>query len=421
MSNLLPPLAPHQERAVEFILTHPYSICAVCMGGGKTRIAIEARKQLGLKAIVSCPSYLKLEWEQEIKKWDSGAKYFIDKGKVPESLSEYDIVVTSYGRLIHFEPFFESFDLVIVDEGQNMKNMAAKRTLDLHRLVYENSNKRVIVLSGTIIKNRVAEFYANICLCNYNPKLKDPRFLKEYPDAVEFADKFSYRKEYQIEIRNRRVNVLTWEGHKNVPELKEHLRPIYFKVAAEDFLKVKEVSKIVQVASKDIEGLAAEFMANEMNPDSVGGAAKRMSAEFTVDSTVKYVQDLLNITRRVIVYTDYVEVSERLAEAFGVPAINGNVPAIQRKLIANKFIEGLYPVLVATIPSFSTGVNLQCANHMVFNDVCWSAGDLEQAKYRIKRLGQEEICYYHYMSGSPQNSAILERLASKIETIKVVT
>ena len=88
MSNLLPPLAPHQERAVEFILTHPYSICAVCMGGGKTRIAIEARKQLGLKAIVSCPSYLKLEWEQEIKKWDSGAKYFIDKGKVPESLSD---------------------------------------------------------------------------------------------------------------------------------------------------------------------------------------------------------------------------------------------------------------------------------------------------------------------------------------------
>ncbi|RTL05267.1 DEAD/DEAH box helicase [Candidatus Dependentiae bacterium] len=417
----LSPIAPHQENAISFILRNPYSICAVSMGGGKSRIAIESRKKLGLKAIISCPSYLKLEWEQEIKKWDSGAKYFIDKGTVPENVDDYDIVVTSYGRLKHFEKHFPKFKLVVIDEGQNMKNMAAKRTIDLHRLVYENSIPRVVVLSGTIIKNRVAEFYANIALCNYNPKLKSSPFLEKFPDAVEFADRFSYRKEYSIEIRNRMVKILTWEGHKNVPELKEYLKGIYYKVSAEEFLTVKEVSKVVQISESEIEELAEEFEKMEMNPDSIGGKAKRMSAEFTIPSTISYVKDLLNVTDRVIIYTDYVEVCNRIAEAFGVPAITGEMQPLKRKAVANKFIDGKYQVLVATIPSFSTGVNLQCANHMVFNDVCWSAGDLDQAKYRIKRIGQKEICYYHYISGSPQNSAILEKLDSKIKTIGAVT
>lgn len=416
-------LKPHQKRALEFAIANRYSICSIDMGGGKTLVGLELSNHFKAPTLVICPAYLIDNWISEIRKWYKDTKIisaFRSKSEIYFPWDS-DIAIISYENCKAAEILFTWAKIVILDEGQYLKNMTSIRSESCHRFIYENNIKRLLILTGTPIKNRVPEFYSLIALCEYDPRRGESKFLQQFPEAISFADHFSHRREYEMTVNNRRIKVLNWEGYKNLPQLKQILSNKYFRVKSEEFLDVKEQELFIQISNHTVEGLIEEFESSEMNPDSVRGKAKRMSALAKVSDTIKYVKDLWNTVDRIVIYTDFVESCEAIAKAFEVSPITGKVQMSDRKKIADEFWANDRGILVATIASFSVGVNLQCASDMVFNDVCWSAGDLEQARYRIKRIGQENICRYHYMIGSPQDRYILETLEEKRKTIKDVT
>lgn len=416
-------LKPHQKRALEFAIANRYSICSIDMGGGKTLVGLALSDHFKAPTLVVCPAYLINNWISEIKKWYGDTKIISALRSKSEiyDLWDTDIAIISYENAKASEKLFIWAKIVILDEGQYLKNMTSIRSEACHKFIYENNTKRLLILTGTPIKNRVPEFYSLIALCEYDPRRGESKFLKDFPDAITFADHFSHRREYEMTVNNRRIKVLNWEGYQNLPQLKQILSNKYFRVKSEEFLDVKEQELFIQISNHTIEGLIEEFENSEMNPDSVRGTAKRMSALAKVPDTIKYVRDLWDSVDRIVIYTDFVESCELIAEAFDVPPITGKVPMEKRKEIADNFWASDKGILVATISSFSVGVNLQCASDMVFNDVCWSAGDLEQARYRIKRIGQEKICRYHWVIGSAQDKQILRTLEEKRKTIKEVT
>src|SRR3990167_4999511 len=112
--------------------------------------------------------------------------------------------------------------------------MDAKRTQYIHKNIFENSIDRLIITTGTPIKNRVAEFYSLLALCYYDPRIAKPEFLDRFPDSITFADHFSYRHEYTLEINNRFIPVVKWTGLRNVKELKSYLEGHYIRIKSEE-------------------------------------------------------------------------------------------------------------------------------------------------------------------------------------------
>jgi hypothetical protein len=314
---------------------------------------------------------------------------------------------------------------VLVHNCHNLKSMQAKRTEAFHRLVYENNIKRLLLLTGTPILNRVYEFYSLIALCNYNPEIKDSTFLKRFKSYVVFADHFSHRREFQMMVRNRRIKVVNWDGFKNVDELKTILKGIYIKFKAKDVLQdlPDKVFKDVLISNSEDKDLLAAFelMQSQDGMDRIQPTIKAISALSKVPFTVEYAKELLESVDKVIIYTDHVEAALALGRALRVKAITGATPMPERQRIANAFQNESDKILVATYGSFSTGITLTACSNMILNDMNWVPGVIEQAIGRILRIGQRSNCVIHRIFGSFTDQYISEKLGSKEETIKKVT
>jgi SNF2 family DNA or RNA helicase len=425
--SALSPLEEHQVRAIEYLLKNPYSIIALDPGLGKSRVLIEGREKLQCRCVVICPSYLIQNWVKEIRKWAPPERTItvFDEGKKIRKVTNTDYVITSYDLAQKAPQLFEWADMIGLDEGHALKSMKAKRTQFIHKEIYENSIKRVHILTGTPIKNRVQEFYSLLAICFYNPNAPDSRFLSLYPSEIHFADKFSIREEYKLELPDgRRIPIVKWNGIKNIDELKKWLDGKYIRIRDTDIRNSKPVRyKAVQVADMNQPELLGAFTQHFENEDagSVKPDIKLQAAEKKVPFTIKYVENLLEEVDCLLVYSDHVAPAQAIAKHFDTRAICGSMPAGMRSKMADEFQAGKGRILVATIGSLKEGKDLFRASHIVFNDYCWTPGDLKQVIKRIDRMGQKNTCTVHKILGSPQDSYISEVLEEKIKTIDKAT
>ncbi len=425
-----------QARAFPYALENPYSILALDPRLGKSRVVIEVREKLGGNCLVLCPAYLVLNWVKEIKKWAAPDVQItaIQKGKDIYEICDTDFAVISYDLAKKAENFFDWADMVVIDEGHNLKSMDAQRTSFVHRCVYEYAIPRLHILTGTPIKNRVKEFYSLLALTNYNPRVADSQFLDQYPSEIDFADQFSFRSQYNLEINGRTVPIVSWAGLKNEHELRQHLKGRYLRIRASETDLPPVMNKPVLISETPDEALIAAFNRYFYEDDiptyekerhhrtgSVLPEHKAMAAFKKAPFTIKYVEGLLEEVKCCVVYSDHVDAAEAIAQKFNVRALTGKVPANLRSELADKFQAGEGKILVATIGALKEGRDLFRANDIILNDYPWVPGDLTQVINRIRIVGKNTPCMVHEIFGSPQDEYIAEVLKSKIETIDAAT
>ncbi len=426
-----PEMFEYQSRAVTYAEQNPYSILGLEPGLGKSRCGIEIRESLKNNCLIICPSYLILNWVKEIRKW-AGEKSRITtftRGKDIYEPCDTDYVITSYDLVQKAEHLFEWADMLLLDEAHAIKSMKAKRTQFIHKSVYENSLKRVHLLTGTPIKNRVQEFYSLLALCYYEPDAADLKFLDLYPSEIDFADQFSKREQYTMEISGKWVTIVKWTGIRNVSELKKYLSGKYIRIKSSDVLNLPPiVYKSFQVSDVEDKQLLSSFnnyfnddsgdMEREERTGSVLPEHKAVAALKKVPFTIKYARDLLEETECILIYTDHVASAEAIAAEFGVEAITGKMSSTKRSQLADRFQAGEGRVLVCTIGSMKEGKDLFRSHHIIFNDFPWVPGDLKQVIYRIQRIGQKSTCFVHKIIGSPQDAYIMDVIESKLKTIE---
>jgi superfamily II DNA or RNA helicase len=247
------------------------------------------------------------------------------------------------------------------------------------------------------------------------------KFLNFYPDSMTFADHFSYRTEYDAWVKNRIVRIIKWSGVKNVEELKEYLKGIYIRFEADQVLTLPPITyKDILTDNVDDPKLLEAFNNFDDENKSVMPEAKRHAAIMKILLTHRYCKDLLAEVGSIVIFSDHVEPVKRLADKFGVPPITGETTTRERTKIAEDFQSGKQKVVVATIGSFSTGINLTAANHLVFNDYPWVPGDMKQAEARIHRMGQTKPCVVHRIFRSPQDFTIMKAIKEKQSVISQV-
>jgi SWI/SNF-related matrix-associated actin-dependent regulator 1 of chromatin subfamily A len=399
-----------QKEGVEFALAHNYTINGCEMGLGKTVQAIEVMKKLKTKTLIVCPAYLRDNWAHEIKKfapdWD-------------DSLS----TILSYNQFVMEYNEYYSCDLVIFDEAHYLKNVSSQRTMRSHYFVKACNPTHLMLLTGTPVMNRVTEFYSLLKLCSYSG-----HNTNGIPVKYGFAKFASVLTNVSYVSGNSGFTVKKYTGLRNKDILDKYLDKKYFRRMAKDALDLPPLvqSNIYTTAAPTKEDeLELEKAFGDKDADHIS-VAKAKSAAFKARTTAQYVGELLDQGEGpVIVYTDHKVagqfIYDHLKYKYAAAWINGSTATTVRSKAITNVEAKVIQVIIATIGSFSTGVNLTASNQLIFNDMSWTPANNMQAEKRIHRIGQTKTCFITYVTSRGIDYLIHENLREKMDVLRQLT
>lgn len=393
----------HQEVAISFAQRKKYAVLGLEMGLGKTLCALAvAVRSKTKKCLIVVPAFLKENWKSEIDKFTEGFE--------PE--------IVSYSQLGKIE--CSDYTFIIADEAHYLKNHKAKRSKLFHGLVHKCQPEYMLLLSGTPIKNRTGEWWNLFRLIHMGGKLGQFNDFSRHNHYFKFQYYFS--NPVTQWFGNREVT--KFEGIRNVPELQALVKACRIRMKASDVLSLPATTEIDHVIKekhkfdKDFESLIQEDL-KENNETYM--LVKKNNAIAKSGYTAKLASEIIENGEKVIVFTDHIRSAEQIASALGVKAISGKVEASERARRVQEFENSPHALaLVATIPSLSVGVNLTSARYMIFNDLPFVPADLDQAKKRIHRIGQERKCFYYYVYISELDQKLQKMIYSKRAIIEKI-
>ena len=158
-------LLPYQLDGIAFAAGAGRAILADDMGLGKTIQGIGVAELLSKfadiqKVLIVCPASLKSQWRSEIAKF-SGRTSQLILGRGVERAEQYNgdsfFTICNYEQVLRDITAMETvpWDLIILDEGQRIKNWESKTSQMIRML----ESPFRLVLSGTPLENRLGELY----------------------------------------------------------------------------------------------------------------------------------------------------------------------------------------------------------------------------------------------------------------------
>lgn len=400
-----------QKRGVAFHLKTPYSLNACEMGLGKTVQALEAARRSGAENVaVFCPKFLATNWGEEVRKF------------YPDDLA-FNVGIFPYSRLTQYEQAdLSNYDTWICDEAHYLKNYKAGRTNHFHSLLGDCGPARLLLLTGTPIKNRVAEFWSLLHFLSMAPTSGSwgVAFRKKYPSQWAFENAFCHRE--IIFLGRRKITKFYGLRKDRVGELKSLISPVMYRVRAKDALSLPPVTyKTVKLGLRENADLRKEFTAFTARPsgNSPDSAYKRQSALIKAPRTAEYIAGILEEGQGpVLCFTDHVAAAERIAHELKTTAIHGQTRDRDRERLVSRFADGKSPVLITTTGTGSVGYNHTVSRHCVFNDRSWVPADNLQAEKRVHRIGQSKKVVIHDILCGPVDAYINQKLHEKMEVIQ---
>lgn len=400
-------LESEQRKAVEKLSRLRAGALFMKMGTGKTKVACDLiRLKLGCidRVIWMAPASLvnSREYLGEVEKW--AGDYFEKIAFFSiEGISMSDVKYMEMRRLAQGTRNF-----CVIDESIFIKNARALRT---RRLVadYALFDFRLI-LNGTPITKSLLDLYSQISflspnILNMTERQFANNFLIYFFDGV---DPFPWRR---------------WSRPANIEALVEIVRPYIFnadfgtecgiRIFNREFrLSVYERRKYTKY--KDA------FLADKLYVCFFSVAQKfqmaytiRCKAKFC--ATLELVNKILARGEKVVIFVKYVAEADLLRKTFGALLFSGHY-----KDDLSRF-ERDENVLVCTYGVGSVGLNLQCANNLIYYSQTFDFKEKEQAKYRIYRTGQSKcVNIYNLWVNTGLEDIIRYSLARKRSLLKNV-
>lgn len=415
-SNLIVPAPagltylPYQIGGIEGMYYRNNILLADQMGLGKTIQVIGLCNLLPhmRRILIGCPATLKINWVKEWWKWSTldlsiGYAY-------SNVFPNRDVVVINYDILARHHAALHSikWDMVIWDEGHYLKNTTAQRTREVigYRRKPAISAERKIVLTGTPIVNRPIELF-NVLkyLCPYG-----------------WFDKMKYARRHC----NAHMGPFGWDmkGSSNLAELQNKLRStVMIRRLKSEVLKdlppkVKQVIEIdpnlkikkLLCREQAIFGLNDKDHRKEMLEWSWKNKAKidfgetsTIRKEVAIAKTpyvIKHLADAIASSGKVVCFCHHKEVAAQIVAAFKDEAvvITGATSMIQRDKAVDSFQnrEGV-KLFVGNIQAAGIGITLTAASHVVFAEISWVPGEMEQCEDRCHRIGTVNSVLIQYM------------------------
>jgi SNF2 family DNA or RNA helicase len=291
------------------------------------------------------------------------------------------------------------WDLIILDEGQRIKNWEAKTS----RVIKALKSPFALVLSGTPLENRLDELYSVV----------------EFIDDRRLGPAFRFYNRYRIVDEKGKVL-----GYKNLDELRERLRPLLLRrtrkmVMSELPPRATEIRRIPptdeqldlhNAQMRIVKTIICKKYISEMDLLRLQKALLicRMAANstFLVDkvppgysSKLAEFENLLDQLveeedRKIVLFSEWTTMLGLIEPLLGkrkVPYVrlDGSIPQKKRQGLISHFQRNPDCKFFITTNAGATGLNLQAANTVINVDLPWNPAVLEQRISRVHRMGQK--------------------------------
>lgn len=412
------------------------------MGLGKTLQTLTFLWSLyqkeGGRFLIVAPTSLLYNWQKETEKFTPGMKARVITGTKPERIDQYQqfakedgIIIVSYGlvRQDRKELGQFTFDAVVIDEAQNIKNPMTKTSRNVKAL----KAKRRFALTGTPLENHIGELWSIFdfimpgYLFTYSsfqdrfgilfkaPEVSkysreelealDKEELEEIVDGNYLASKASRESLRQLVspfiLRRLKKDVLEELPDKlssNIPvPMTGQQQKIYREHLARARMQIAEYeesdTKYQNRQRMNILGELTRLRQICCHPslfmnDYTGGSGKLEVLEDLVENLVSQGHRILIFSQ----FTKMLSLIRERQEALDrkIFYIDGQVKSEERLRLVDEFNSGEGEIFLISLKAGGTGLNLTGADVVIHYDPWWNPAVENQATDRAHRIGQEK-------------------------------
>lgn len=429
-------LLPYQLDGIAFAVGAGRAILADDMGLGKTiqgiGVAELFAREAGIsRVLVICPTTLKAQWRSEIQRFASRDSQLV-LGRAAERPAQYEsgafFTICNYEQVLRDILSIERvpWGLIILDEGQRIKNWEAKTS----RVVKSLRSRFALVLTGTPLENRLDDLYSII----------------EFIDDRRLGPAFRFLNQHRV--TNERGRVL---GYKNLAELRRRLAPVLLRRTRAEVLRElpSRTTDIVRITPTDeqlelhsthmrvVSSIVRKSFISEM--DLLRLQKALLMCRLTANSTYLVTREAPGYSskldalgelfdrlaaeddRKIVLFSEWKRmldlIEPLLAErGLGYVRLDGSVPQKKRAGLVASFKKNADRPFFITTNAGSVGLNLQAANTVINVDLPWNPALLEQRVARVHRMGQRRPVQAFFMvtEGTIEES-LLGTLSAKHE------
>lgn len=364
------------------------------MGTGKTKVAMSLVNYNKVDLLIYiCPFSAKDNIQSEINKWGINCDYrIIGYETIQSSDSQY---LKLFAEMENRKCF------IIADESIFIKNEETKRFNRLLQL--RNKCRYALILNGTPITKNEWDIYNQMYFLS--PKIIN---MNRQQFLQTFFKKITYKKLHQSEHTFYKFSEI------NAEYLKKLISPYIFECDL-DFNKREEDNFIYIDCDRTDYIYEKEHKLKEYQKYGNSQTIINMLTQLNVisansvnknDALINYIKD-----KQIIVYCNFLSEIEYISERVDCFTITGETK--NRNKIIRQFAENSKPLLM-TFGVGSYSLNLQFCNEIVYSSLNFDYAKIEQSKYRIKRLGQDQdIKYTYFLTTFGINKLIQENLKKK--------
>ncbi|MBE6846423.1 MAG: DEAD/DEAH box helicase [Ruminococcus sp.] len=411
------------------------------MGTGKTitSIAVAGRAYLSGKIkrlLILAPKSIVSVWDEEFQKF-ADFQYSLS---VLQGLSEkkvaalkaihhkgLEVAVVNYDSiaLIEKELLDWNPDFIICDESSKIKNPTAKMSKSTHRIA--KLCKYRLILTGTPIQNNPLDFFSQ---------------YKVLDESIFGKSFYAFKNEYAV-LGNFNQPI----GWRNLAELVKKAHSIAFRVTKEEALDLPETTDIIRSISfedkvmkmyrKFVKDSYTELSKGEvtatniltrllrlqqitggfLRPDEESDRYEKVSTA-KLDALEDIIDTAISENKKLVIIARFIpEITEicKMLESKGIEyaKVCGEVKDRASEVDAFQNNPNCI-VFVGQLQTVSMGLTLTAASTMVFYSLSYNYADYSQARARIHRIGQRNICQYiHLVAKDTIDETVLKALEQK--------
>lgn len=361
------------------------------MGLGKTVQAIAAMNQIDkrqpMRALIVCPASVKYNWAREIVEWfHRPVTPYVAASKRHDGIEKANLVVINYDIIwrkgILKKLMQNPFDVLVLDEAHYLKEATAKRT----RAVFGANGlvtaaERVWALTGTPVQNRPVELWPLLYTLARDT-------IRPYESLQDFAEHFCAA----------RLTPFGWDykGASNIDELNERLRGFMLR-------RLKE--EVLDQLPDRIEQTVPVTLVNhpEVSPTESVSELRRLVGEAKVPFASIYIRDTVENVGKVVVFAHHRNVISQLAKnLFDLNPVvfwGGMTAEIKQQKLDRFVNDPSCHVFIGQMSAAGTGIDglQKVSSSVIFAEVDWSPGVMEQAVDRLRRIGQRNAVHVQYL------------------------
>jgi non-specific serine/threonine protein kinase len=395
-------------------------ILADDMGLGKTVQALSflqayKEKNGSMKTLVVCPTTLMFNWENEIRKFTPGLSYLIhhggDRGRDKSIFEDHDVVITTYGTLRSDIKIFVdiSFDYIILDESQAIKNPQSKVTKAASLL----KAKSRLCMSGTPLQNNTFDIFAQMNFLNPGMLGSVEFFRNEFATPI---DKFGEQIQKEHLKKLLYPFILRRTKEQVAKDLPEKTETILFCEMEDEQRKIYDAfrndyrNKILgAISEQGIDKSQLTILQGLMklrqicdSPAIMNEPEKYPNVSIKLDELAREITENIG-NHKALIFSQYLGmlglIREKLTELeVSYEYFDGSTSAQDREKAIRNFQDNeSVRVFLISLKAGGVGLNLTAADYVYIVDPWWNPAVEQQAIDRTHRIGQTKNIFAYRM------------------------